>query len=71
MAARPPMKMALMFERCGSDSSRVRYGLIDEAELNEMGRSTFLCTDGRRLVATCKDVVLLRAAATDADLAQL
>jgi hypothetical protein len=54
------MKMALLFERCDDDTSRPRYGLIDDEELLRHGRSIFLCTDGRRLIAGSNDVVLLQ-----------
>jgi len=62
-----PMRMALLLTWSKQGYTRPHYGLVDGEELTLTGRSTFVSTDGRHVLATRKDLLLLQPASSDAD----
>lgn len=60
-----PMRVALLLQWRDRGYLRPPYGLVDDEELLRTGRSTFLGTDGRTLLAHRDDLLLLLQAASD------
>ena len=59
------LRVALLLNWRGKGCSRPYYGLVDDEELLRTGKSIFLSTDGRQLLATCADLLLLQHFAGD------
>ena len=60
-----PLRVALLLAWRDKGFSRPRYGQVDDEELLRTGRSNFLCTDGRTLLVTRNDLLLLQRASDD------
>jgi hypothetical protein len=58
-----PRRMALLIQWRDKGYTRPCYGIVDDDELFLTGSSTFLGTDGKQLIATPNDLLLLDMAA--------
>ena len=70
-AVQKQLRVALLLNWRSKGYSRPHYGLVDDEELLRTGKSTFLSTDGKQLVATRADLLLLQQAANSVAVATL
>lgn len=61
-AIQPQRRVALLLNWRSKGYARPHYGLVDDEELLRTGRAIFLSTDGRLLLATRGDLLLLQEA---------